>query len=224
MLKIQPGSKLVMIGDSVTDCNRTQPIGEGLFDALGHGYVSIVDALLQSTYPASRIRVVNMGTSGNTVRDLKTRWQTDVLDLKPDWLSIMIGINDVWRKFDTPLQSEWHVLLAEYTETLNELLQLTSPLVKNIILMTPYYIETNRNDPMRQTMDQYGNAAKHLATQYQAHFVDTQAAFDKVLVHMHPMALAWDRIHPNRIGHMVLARAFLQAIGFDVKNSFDPES
>ena len=96
-----------MIGDSVTDCERLRPIGEGLFDALGRGYVSMVDGLLMARYPAHRIRVVNMGVSGNTVRDLQKRWQTDVMDLKPDWLSVCIGINDVWRQFDTPLQTEW---------------------------------------------------------------------------------------------------------------------
>lgn len=108
-MNIPPNSKLVMIGDSITDCDRTRPIGEGLFGAQGKGYVSLVDGLLTARYPAHRIRVVNMGTSGHTVRDLQGRWQTDVLDLKPDWLSILIGINDVWRHFDTPLQSECQV-------------------------------------------------------------------------------------------------------------------
>src|SRR5262245_14983449 len=113
-LPIQPASKLVLIGDSITDCERARPVGEGLFAALGKGYVSLVDSLLQSTYPQQGIRVVNMGISGNTVRDLKDRWSSDVLALEPDWLSIMIGINDVWRHFDSPWQHEWHVPLAEY--------------------------------------------------------------------------------------------------------------
>ena len=62
----------------------------------------MVDALLGAVYPERMIRVINMGVSGNTTRDLKARWQTDVLDLKPDWLSIMIGANDVWRQYDSP--------------------------------------------------------------------------------------------------------------------------
>jgi lysophospholipase L1-like esterase len=81
-------------------------VGEAGIDGsgLGTGYVSLVDSLLRAAYPQGRIRMVNMGTSGNTVRDLAERWQTDVLDLEPDWLSIMIGINDVWRQFDSPLR------------------------------------------------------------------------------------------------------------------------
>ncbi len=209
---LAPQSKLLMIGDSVTDVDRTKPVGEGLFDALGKGYVSLVDASLQANHPAQGIRVVNMGTSGHTVRDLKARWQTDVLDQKPDWVSIMIGINDVWRQFDTPWQTEWAVPLAEYEATLDELVAQTLPSVKGLVLMTPYFLEPHRKDPMRVTMDQYGQAVQRIATRRNTHFVDTQAAFDKVMKHLHPMTLAWDRVHPNRIGHMVLTQAFLKAI------------
>lgn len=74
----------------------------------------MIDAFLKTTYPQSKIRVINMGTSGDTVRDLKGRWNTDVVDLKPDWLSILIGINDVWRQFDSPLITESHVYPDEY--------------------------------------------------------------------------------------------------------------
>lgn len=212
---IQPNSKLVMIGDSVTDCERSRPVGEGLFDALGHGYVSLVDGLLMAHDPAYQIRIVNMGVSGNTVRDLQIRWQTDVMDLKPDWLSVCIGINDVWRQFDTPLQAEWQVPLKEYASTLEELVNSTRAALNGLVLLTPYFIEPNRAEPMRARMDEYGNAVKQIAKQYRAILVDTQAAFDAVLTQYHPAALAWDRVHPTRTGHMVLARAFLQAIGYE---------
>lgn len=211
---IQPGSKVVMIGDSITDCGRARPVGEGLFEALGKGYVSQIDALLQAKEARRRIRVVNMGVSGNTVRDLQARWQSDALDLAPDWLSILIGINDVWRQFDAPWQAEWGVPLEEYARTLAALVEQTQPRVKGLILMTPYFLEPNQADPMRARMDEYAAVVRALAGKYQTVLVDTQAAFAAVLVDLHPMALAWDRIHPNAIGHMVLARAWLDAIGY----------
>lgn len=206
--------KLVMIGDSITDCDRSRPVGEGLFGAYGNGYVNLVNALLGATYPEKGIRVVNMGTSGDTVRDLKNRWKTDVLDLKPDWLSIMIGINDVWRQYDLPLQKERHVYLDEYERTLEELIAQTNSELKGLVLMTPFIIEPNRNDAMRATMDKYGAAVKRLAEKYDAVFVDVQAAFDDALRYYYPATLAWDRIHPNTTGHMIIARAFLKAVGF----------
>jgi len=213
-MKLQKGSKLVMIGDSITDAGRGRPVGEGLFDPLGRGYSCFVNALLGTAYPQLGIRVVNMGCSGNTVRDLKSRWQTDVFDLKPDWVSIMIGINDVWRQYDSPLQPEGHVLIKEYEATLRELVKSTLPKVKGLILVTPYYIETNRRDPMRATMDKYGAVVKKIAKENHAILVDTQAAIDKALKTQYPGTLAWDRVHPNQVGHMVLAKAFVDGIGF----------
>ena len=94
-MKIHSNSALLMIGDSITDCGRVRPVVDG---DLGNGYVGLIHAMLSAT-------------SGNTVRDLAACRQSDVLDLKPDWVSIMIGINDVWRQFDAPLQPEWHVPL-----------------------------------------------------------------------------------------------------------------
>lgn len=213
-MNIHPNSKLVMIGDSITDCDRIRPVAEGSGEALGRGYVSLIDGLFNATCPQQRIRIVNMGISGNTIRDLKARWQTDVLDLKPDWLSVMIGINDVWRHFDTRLQTEWQVPLDEYECTLEELIRTTLPRLKGLVLMTPYFIEPNRADPMRVMMDRYGEVVRQLAGEYKAILVDSQAAFDEVLRELHPMALAADRVHPNLTGHMILARAFLKAMGY----------
>ncbi|WP_309118833.1 SGNH/GDSL hydrolase family protein [Paenibacillus sp.] len=212
---LRHGQTLVMIGDSITDCERARPRGEGLFAAIGKGYVALVSALLNERYPERAIRVVNMGTSGNTVRDLKARWETDVVELKPDWVSIMIGINDVWRQYDTPTIVEGHVLIEEYEATLDALIERTKPLVEGLVLMTPYYIEPNRDDAMRADMDRFGAVVKRLAEKHGAKFVDTQAAIDRLLEHIYPATLAWDRVHPNMTGHAALARAFLNAVEFE---------
>ena len=213
-MKLESSQKLLFIGDSVTDCERAKPEGEGLFGALGKGYVSYVDALQQAVYPELGIRVVNKGISGNTVRDLKNRWQEDVMNQELDWLSIMIGINDVWRQYDTPFIKEWHVYADEYEETLRKLVTETKPLTKGLVLMTPFYLESNEQDQMRQTMDQYGQIVRKIAEETGCLFVDTQAAFNELLKELYPAVIAWDRVHPSAAGHMVLARAFLKEIGF----------
>lgn len=227
-MHIEPHSKVLFIGDSITDCGPsgmlpegstgprgpTRGVSEGLFDPLGRGYVTMVDALLTSTYPDRRIRVLNTGVSGHTIRDLAKRWEQDVLGVRPDWLSVMIGINDVWRQFDLPRMPEIHVGLEEYERTYGELLEKTRSGLKGLVLMTPYYIEPHEGDAMRRRMSEYGAAVRRLADRYDATFVDTQAAYDAMLKHMHPNALAWDRVHPNQPGHMVLARAWLRAVGY----------
>jgi lysophospholipase L1-like esterase len=211
---LKKGEKLLFIGDSITDCDREKPAGEGLFGALGKGYVSLVDAMLQAVYPELGIRVVNTGLSGNNVLDLQARWQEDVLDRKPDWLSIMIGTNDVWRQYDTPFIPEWHVYADKYEATLRSLVEKTKLHVSNLVLMTPFYVESNEQDAMRRTMDEYGAIVKKIAEQTDTLFVDTQAAFNKVLQELYAATLAWDRVHPTQAGHVVLARAFLNKIGF----------
>lgn len=220
-MKIAPRSRLVMIGDSVTDCNRARPVGEGSADALGDGYVAEINALLMAVHPEQGIRITNMGISGNTVRDLAARWETDVLALKPDWLSVMIGINDVWRHFDSLRQSE-AVPPAEFARTYDALLARTRPQLQGLVLMTPYYIEPLKTDAMRWRMDEYGVIVRQLAVKHAAGWVDTQAAFDRVLTHHDSAVFSSDHVHPNRSGHMVLARAFLEAVGFAWPASTNP--
>ena len=212
---IKNNSKLVVTGDSVSDCERARPVGEGRFGAIGKSYVAFIDAFFKNAYPESGIRVVNMGTSGDTVRSIKERWDSDVLDLKPDWLAVLIGINDVWRQFDTPLVSEIHVYPVEYEKTLNDLVADTRSKVTGLILMSPFYMETNKNDPMRAKMDEYGAIVKKIALKHNAVCIDLQAAFDNYLKYYYPATMTWDRIHPDSVGHMIIARAFLNAVDFD---------
>jgi lysophospholipase L1-like esterase len=205
-------SRFVLIGDSITDCGRARPVGEGLFDPYGNGYVNMLKSMIVGAHPDLHIRVTNMGESGNTVRDLKAQWDRDVVALKPEWLSVMIGINDVWRQFDMPDYPENHVLPDEFGATLEALLTRTRPLLEGLVLATPYFIEPNLKDRMRARMDEYSTIVRTLAVKHQALLVDTQAAFDEALKHMRPMELAWDRVHPNTTGHMIIARAFAAAL------------
>ncbi|TYS18561.1 SGNH/GDSL hydrolase family protein [Rossellomorea vietnamensis] len=214
-MKLQKGEKLLFIGDSVTDCERAKPEGEGLPGSLGNGYVSFLDGLLQAVYPELEARVVNKGINGHTVRDLQSRWQEDVLDQKPDWLAVMIGINDVWRQYDTPFITDGHVSIEEYDKTLRKLVTDAQSSVKQIVLLTPFYLEPNEKDPMRNTMDEYGHIVRKIADEEGCLFIDTQAAFNRVMENLYPAALAWDRVHPSTAGHMILARSFLNEIGFD---------
>lgn len=212
---IPSGHRLLFIGDSITDCGRTRPAREADPYALGNGYVCLIEAIITATDPRQRLRIVNMGVSGDTVRDLALRWERDVIAWEPEWLSIMIGINDVWRNFDMLSGFESQISIEEYSNTLRELVRSTRPVLQGLVLMTPYHIQPDRSDPMRAMMDQYGAAVCEIATRQDAVFVDTQAAFDRVLKVVDPEFLAQDHIHCNLAGHAILARAFLEAIGFE---------
>lgn len=205
--------KLVMIGDSITDAGRARPIAEGN-GQLGTGYVAMVDALIGGRYPERLIRIINVGSSGNTVTNLRERWQSDVIELKPDWLSVMIGTNDVWRQFDMPKFPHYAVHPEEYEAAYDEIIAKVRPSLKGLVLMTPFFIEKLANEPMRARMDEYGRIVKKIAAKHDAIFVDTQAAFNVALQTLHSGVFGWDRVHPNPNGHAILAMAFLKAIGF----------
>ena len=146
--------------------------------------------------------------------DLKARWQSDVIDLCPDWLSVMIGINDVWRQFDSEFETN-QVDIKQYESVYREILGEVRPHLDGLVLMTPYFIEANKKDPMRMRMDDYGKVVKKLAKEFDAVFVDVQSAFDRYLKYRPTQSLCGDRVHPNKTGHMIIAIAFLKAIGFE---------
>lgn len=212
---IEPNSRMVMIGDSITDCGRTQPIGEGTNGGLGDGYVLFTEALIDSKYTKHQIRVTNMGISGNTSRDLLSRWQTDVIDLKPDWVTILIGINDIWRKFDRPKQKEIHVPIEEYKENVKSMIERTKEAGSKVVLMTPFYLEPNKEDAMRAMSDQYGQICIELAREYGLILVDLQSRFNEFMVNNYPAVLSPDRVHPNTVGHMMIANEFLKAVDYE---------
>ena len=207
--------KIVFIGDSISDFDRKRPVGEGLNNGWGSSYVADVGALLISTYPQLNLQVVSMGIGGNQAQDLETRWQSDVMDLSPDWVSVLVGINDVWHRFNYTRIPGRQVTSEDYRACLTRLIERTLPAVKGMILMTPYFMEPNRQDPMREAMDEMGGIVRDLAAKYSLPCVDLQAAWDELFTHMHPCNIAWDRIHPNQTGHMVIARAFLKAVGYE---------
>ena len=210
----QDMDRIVFAGDSITDMYSAQPVGE-IGDGLGAGYVRIVDSLLSAVYPELSIRITNSGVGGNTSRDLLKRWERDCLALEPQWVSICIGINDAWRQFDAPAFREMPVSLAEYEDNLEKMLESLTGRVKGTFILTPYYIEREKSERLRSKMDEYGQICKKLAQRHGSIFVDLQAAFDSFLKYKHSTFLAIDRIHPNQIGAVIIARAFLAECGFD---------
>lgn len=207
--------RIVFAGDSVTDMGSIQPVGEGLADSLGFGYVRIVENFLTVWYPERLLRITNSGINGHTSRDLLGRFDRDVLSLKPDWVSICIGINDVWRQFDMPAFPDHHVSCKEYEMNLESMILQAKKCTKGVFICTPYYMEPNKTDPMRSRMDEYGAVCKALAKKHGCLLVDFQEAYDQFFQYRHSTFVAWDRVHPNQIGSTLMAKSFLKECGFN---------
>jgi lysophospholipase L1-like esterase len=206
--------KFVMIGDSVTDCGRDRQLErQGSGRGLGDGYVACFDALWRINCPETSVHVLNVGISGDTIRHLAARWDRDVIGLAPDWLSVAIGINDVWRQFDPdPLKQREAVPPDEFLATYDRLLARVRPNLRGLVLLTPFYIQPDRTDPMRARMDQYGALVHELASRHGAVLVDTQQAFDRIAARVPVEALSGDRVHPTLTGHLTLATTLLRRL------------
>lgn len=207
-------TRLVMIGDSITEWGRPSPDSPDYATALGHGYVALVAQKLAARFPERRFDVLNRGIGGHTVRNLAARWQRDVLDLRPDWLSVMIGINDVWRFFD-PQRKPEAVPHSEYERTLGRLLAAARPGVSRLALLTPFYVEPNRGDPMRRRMDEFGAIGARLAPRHGAVLIDTQTIIDRLLTQHAPTEIAHDFVHVGPLGHEAFAETVVATLAAD---------
>ncbi|WP_405111936.1 SGNH/GDSL hydrolase family protein [Micromonospora sp. NBC_01405] len=201
------GQRVVFIGDSITDCGRRDAAAP-----YGVGYPSLVRAFVDARHPERELTWVNRGISGNTVRDLAARWDADAIGERPDWLSVMIGINDIWRAFVPGREAE-AVPIDEYERTLRALLRRAVDATGcRLLLADPFLIEADVDEPQRVETDRYAAVVAALAKDFDAVHVATQAAFDRVLRHSPSSRWADDRVHPGLPGHAVIADAFLTAL------------
>lgn len=214
-MKFKENDTLVMIGDSVTDCGRTYEAEPGGWGAYGDGYVMLVDSFLSGIYPELKMLVVNKGINGNMVKDLYSRWDKDVMSFRPDWVSVLIGVNDVWRQFDGVFKHIPEETPEKYESIYRSIIEKTLSDVKGMIIMSPFMMEANDNHPMKVRVKEYAKIAKKLADEYNLIYVDLQSKFDEFLTVTNEFIITQDRIHPNAKGHAIIAKAFLDAIGFD---------
>jgi lysophospholipase L1-like esterase len=210
-LLFDKGSKILFIGDSITDCDRNNPN----FEPWGDGYVRDIHRLLQCKYPQLDLTSLNQGISGDRVTDLQSRWKSDVLALNPDWVFIYIGINDVWRFFEGDLLEG--VTLSAFTKTYRTLISDTlSTIPARMRLINPFLGEPDPTDPFRSQLTRYQSAIADLGQEFSIPVIPLQPAFDHVMLAKHPQYWTSDRVHPSKEGHMLIALTILKACGFEL--------
>jgi lysophospholipase L1-like esterase len=181
---------------------------------LGHSYVYLLAARLGVEMAEAQLEFFNRGMSGHKVRDLKARWQKDAIEMKPHWLSILIGINDVGRTVtkDKGL-AEWE---ADYRFILNESRKANPAL--RLVLLDPFVLAsgglTNQSAfrAKREVVDRLCEIVSRLAKDFGAVHVKTQEVFDAAAQAVNPQQWIWDGVHPLPQGHELIARNWLQAV------------
>src|SRR5467141_763040 len=178
--------------------------------ALGTGYPLLVASAVLAARPASGLRFYNRGISGNKVPDLQQRWTTDTVDLHPDVLSILIGVNDFWHKLDHGYNGTVQDYEQQYTALLDETRR-GVPRVQ-LIVLEPFVLRTGAVDARWfPEFDQRRAAAARVATHARATFVPLQSIFDQRVRTAPPEYWAADGVHPTPAGHAVIAEHWRRA-------------
>ncbi len=217
---ILEGSRLLFIGDSITDMKW----GRNEKDRnhyLGHSYVFLIASRLQTDLPQAKLEFFNRGVSGNTVADLKKRWQKDSLEMKPDILSILIGVNDVGRASRAEEEIDLDQWEADYRFILDA--SRTANPKLTIVLLDPFVLPVTRLSEEKAWEQWNGECSKlrkivaRLASDYQAIHVRTQVIFDDACQHAEPSHWIWDGVHPLPQGHELIARNWVDNVAEQLK-------
>ena len=204
-------------GDSITDGNRYKDESSrwDLNHQIGHAYPYVITALLGSASPEKGFRFVNRGVSGDTVTRMEKRWKADTLAIKPDILSILIGVNDVcgqdWDECrDYPEKFE-----TTYRRLLDEVLA-ENPAAR-FVLIEPFLLKEGALDDVWQEryrrMALLRETVRRIAAEYKAVFVPTQELFDFLTNRREAGYWVWDGVHPTEAGHGIIARQWLKQTG-----------
>ena len=192
-------------GDSITDAGRSR---ENFAD-LGGGYPGMIAAWYSALYPQKRVHFLNRGISGNRAADLRSRWTVDCLDLQPAWVSILIGINDTWRRYDSDDPTSAEV----YQENFFAILKSTRQMGARLIIMEPFVLPVppDRRD-WRVDLDPKIQVARDLAREFGAIYVPLDGLFAAASIQREPAFWLPDGVHPSAEGHALIAQAWLKAV------------
>ncbi|MBQ8606071.1 MAG: SGNH/GDSL hydrolase family protein [Clostridia bacterium] len=213
-------SKLILFqGDSITDAGRNRE--DGHISSLGFGYPQLVSGYLGFENPAE-YTFINKGISGNRVSDLYSRSYKEIVDLRPDYMSILIGINDVWHnlgrvksgKVAKRCEKVYDMLIADVLDELPDVkIMILEPFVLEGPATTSTEQDPDRWENFRNGAEQVAAISKKLADKYNLTFVPLQKKLDELATKMPVTDILIDGVHPTAVGHELIKRGWLE--GFE---------
>jgi lysophospholipase L1-like esterase len=213
IMSLKEGAVILFQGDSITDGNRGR--NEDPNHIMGHGYAFSIASRVGADYPEKNYHFYNRGISGNKVNDLANRWKTETLDLKPDVLSILVGINETG---SVVLQREPVISVDKYEEIYKELLEQTRSKFPKIlfVLCEPFILKVGR---VKDKWEEYHSdviqrqaVVRKLAKQYNSVFIGFQEVFDNACKKAPADYWIWDGVHPTVAGHELMAREWIKQV------------
>ncbi len=212
-IRIGENDTILFQGDSITDAGRDKENNEPNNNrALGNGYAFLATASLLRKHAAQRPTVYNKGISGNKVHQLDARWETDCIALKPNVLSILVGVNDYWHTLTHNYDGTIQVYRDDYRKLIDRTLR-AFPDVK-LIIGEPFAVKDVKavTDAWYPAFDEYRHAAKEIANEFGAAFIPYQRVFDEAIKVAAPSYWTGDGVHPSLAGAQLMAEAWLSAV------------
>lgn len=215
--KEETGYTILFQGDSITDGNRTRNTDWN--HVMGHGFAYLIASRLWFDNPERKFQFFNRGVSGNKITDLAARWQADTIDLKPDLINILAGINDT----EAAVKGNKEQTLKQFESDYRTLLERTKKELPEIqiVLGIPFILPVGR---VKDKLEIYQNELKprqeivrKLAKEFSAIEIDFQAEFDHALTKAPADYWIWDGIHPMPAGHELMARFWIKEVHRNIK-------
>lgn len=207
------GLTILFQGDSITDGNRTR--NNDWNHVMGHGYQFIIASKLWFENPKSNLKFYNRGISGNRITDLESRWQEDAIDLKPDLISILIGVNDTM----SVVSNQNPQTIETFETSYRNILQTSKSQLPNVkfIICEPFVLEngwvSNNTEIWKSEIQKRQKVARKLALEFDAIFVPFQQVFIDACKKAPIDFWIWDGVHPMPAGHELMARQWLKVVG-----------
>lgn len=199
-------------GDSITDGNRSR--NNDWNHVMGHGFAYLIASRLWYDFPKKGFHFFNRGISGNKVDDLAARWQTDTIDIQPNLLSILVGINDV----DALLHGDQHFTAAQFDQDYRKLLQQTKQVLPKtqLVICEPFILPVGK---IKERWEEYSaeiekrqKITRQLSSEFNAIYIPFQDAFNAALKKAPADYWIWDGIHPMPGGHELMARKWIAQV------------
>ena len=204
------GQVVLFQGDSVTDCGRDRAD----ITSLSYGYPGIIAKTYNLYFPDNEVTFINKGISGNRVKDVLNRYEEDIKEIHPDFISILIGINDTWRKYDSNDPTTPEEFESTYRKLLN-LIKTDLPDCK-IMIIEPFVLNSLPDRALwREDLDPKIQVVRKLAKEYAEYYVPLDGIFAKVEVEQYSCGqLAADGVHPSQLGQGLIAQEYIKTLSF----------
>lgn len=204
--------RILFQGDSITDTGRARDIQDAN-TGLGTGYAAMTAADLLAKFPEKKYEIMNRGISGNRIVDAYARWKSDAINLKPDLISILLGVNDTWHEKG----GQNGVEPARYQQVYDMLLSYTKEKCPNVqlVLCEPFVLPVGAvDDSWLPEIKERSSIVQELAKKYNATFVPFQGLFDNAVKSAPAEYWLHDGVHPTLAGHRLMADLWQQVVSF----------